>query len=162
MLLKWWRFGTIMFVGLSMGPAICHLLEMPAKMKYDGSLWLKLLQTLCPPALGTIGAFFEVGAVTTTIILIFLVRKHKTALKWTLPGAICMVAVHLIFWIWVAPVNAAMAPLSPDTLPQDWTSLRDQWEYAHASRAILHMVSLAFLVLSILNENRNEIKGQTS
>jgi hypothetical protein len=61
MLVRIWRLVTIMVIALSMGTALCHLLEMPAKITYDGALWLTLLQTLYPPAFGTIGALFEVG-----------------------------------------------------------------------------------------------------
>jgi len=39
---------TIMLAALSMGMALCHLLEMPAKLTYSGVLWLTLLQTLYP------------------------------------------------------------------------------------------------------------------
>jgi hypothetical protein len=83
MLVKLCRLITVMFIGLSMGTALCHLLEMPAKMTYEGSLWLTLLQTLYS-AFGTIGAFFEVGAVILTVILAFLVRQSRPAFTWTL------------------------------------------------------------------------------
>jgi hypothetical protein len=49
MLVRIWRLVTIMVIALSMGTALCHLLEMPAKITYDGALWLTLLQTLYPP-----------------------------------------------------------------------------------------------------------------
>ena len=45
-----------------------------------------------------------------------------------------------------------MVQLSPDTLVIDWTRLRDQWEFAHASRAILQIVALGAFVLSLLAE----------
>ena len=71
MFVKAFRFVTIMFTALSMGVALCHLLEMPAKIAYDGALWLTLLQTLYPPTFGTIGAFMEVGAVVMGVVLAF-------------------------------------------------------------------------------------------
>ncbi|HHF7368294.1 TPA: hypothetical protein ACPSKY_003451 [Legionella bozemanae] len=49
-------------------------------------------------------------------------------------------------------MNVALVPLSPETLPPDWTRLRDQWEFAHASRAILQIIALAALVIPILIE----------
>jgi hypothetical protein len=151
MLVKLCRLITVMFIGLSMGTALCHLLEMPAKMTYEGSLWLTLLQTLYP-AFGTIGAFFEVGAVILTVILAFLVRQSRPAFTWTLLGALCMVTAHGIFWIWIAPVNAAMASLTPETLPADWMNLRKQWELTHAARALLEIIALGAVVYSILVE----------
>jgi hypothetical protein len=151
MLVKTWRMMTIMFTALSMGMALCHLLEMPAKMTYDGALWLTLLQTLYG-AFGTIGAFIEVGAVVTAVVLAFLVRRRRPAFGWTLLGAVCLVAAHVVWWVWVAPVNAAMASLTPETLPADWMGLRDQWEYTHAARAVLQIIALAALACSILVE----------
>jgi hypothetical protein len=49
MLVRIWRLLTIMFAALAMGVALCHALEMPAKLSYDPATWLKLLQTLYPP-----------------------------------------------------------------------------------------------------------------
>jgi hypothetical protein len=126
MLVRIWRLVVIMLIALSMGTALCHLLEMPAKITYDGALWLTLLQTLYPPAFGTIGAFFEVAAVITAVVLAFLVRQRRPAFAWTLLGTLCVVAAHAAFWVWVASVNAAMAPLTPETLPADWMRLREQ------------------------------------
>jgi len=156
MLVKLWRLVTVMFIGLSMAPALCHLLEMPAKLTYDGALWLTLLHTLYW-AFGTIGAFFEVGAVITSVTLTFLVRQRWPAFGWTLLGALCLVTAHASFWIWIAPVNATMAALTPETLPTDWMSLRDQWEYMHAVRAVLQAIALGAVVYSILVETPGNV-----
>lgn len=150
-MVKTWRLITIMLTALSMGMALDHLLEMPAKMTYDGTLWLTLLHTLYG-TFGTIGAFIEVGAVVTAVVLVVLVRRRRPACGWTLVGALCLVVAHVAWWVWVAPVNAAMAPLTPATLPADWMRLRDQWEYTHAARAVLQMVALGALVYSLLVE----------
>jgi hypothetical protein len=141
-----------MLTALSMGTALAHLLEMPAKLGFDGQMWLFLLQKLYPPAFGTIGAVFEVGAVITVLVLLFLVRQRVPAFRWTLLGALCLIAAHAAFWFWVAPVNSAMLPLTSETLPADWTSLRNQWEYVHSTRAGLQIIALAALILSILAE----------
>lgn len=151
MLIRAWRLLTIMLVTLSMAPALAHLLEMPSKMSYDGTLWLMLLQTLYTQ-FGIAGGAFEVGAVLTTAVLVLLVREREPAFAWTLAGAACMIAAHAAFWIWVYPVNSALVPLSPDDLPADWIRLRNQWEYTHAVRAILQIAALVALLVSILAE----------
>lgn len=66
---------------------------------------------------------------------------------------------HAAFWVWVAPVNEAMAPLTPETLPADWMDLRNQWEYAHAARALLQLVGLGALVFSLLVEIPAEVSS---
>lgn len=149
--MKTLRFLTIMLVALSLGAAFAHLLEMPAKLAYDGGLWLHLLQTLYP-AFGRVSGVCEIGAVIAAWVLLVAVRGRPQAFRWTLLAAACLAATHAIFWIWVVPVNAELVPLSADTLPADWERLRKQWEFAHASRAILQIVALAALVISILAE----------
>jgi hypothetical protein len=146
------RFLTVMLAALSMGAALAHLLEMPAKLRYDGPTWLRLLQTLYPPGFGSVGSACEVLAVVASFVLVVATRNRRKAFPWTLLGFSCVLASHAIFWIWVNPVNMTMVPLSPDTLVIDWTRLRDQWEFAHASRAILQIVALGAFVLSLLAE----------
>jgi hypothetical protein len=83
------------------------------------------------------------------------VRRRRPAFAWTLAGLLCVAAAHAVFWIWVAPVNTALLPLTPETLPADWAVLRNQWEYGHAARAVLQVAALGFLVLSVLAEKGN-------
>jgi hypothetical protein len=152
MLIRTWRLAAILLTALSMGAALAHLLELPAKLQLDGPMWLTLLHTLYPPAFGAFGATFEVGAVVAVVGLAFLVRHRHPAFGWTLVAALCLVAMHAAFWIWVAPVNAALGPLSPDALPTDWAQLRNQWEYTHAARAVLQTLALAALAYSVIVE----------
>jgi hypothetical protein len=140
-----------MLTALSLSAAFAHLLEMPAKLTYDSALWLNLLQTLYP-TYGKVSGVCEIGAVVMSLVLVVAIRKRPKAFRWTLLGASCLAVTHAIFWIWVAPVNAALVPLTPETLPSDWARLRDQWEFAHASRAILQIIALGAFVASILVE----------
>jgi hypothetical protein len=71
-------------------------------------------------------------------------------------GTAAMVAAHVVFWLLVAPMNATIAPLTPETLPSDLTRLRAQWAYTHAARALLQVVALGSLVLSILVGTRTD------
>ncbi len=151
MFIKTWRLLTIMLTALSLGPALGHLLELPAKMIYDSALWLTVSKTLYA-TFGTVGAAFEVGAVITTLGLAILVRQRRPAFEWTILAAVCVALTHAAFWIWLAPVNATIAVLTPETLPADWMGLRDQWEYTHAARAVLQIIALGALAISILVE----------
>jgi mRNA-degrading endonuclease toxin of MazEF toxin-antitoxin module len=164
--LRIWRWLTFMLIALGMSAAMAHLLEMPAKLGYDGALWLRLLQTLYPPAFGPVAGSLEAGGVLAVVVLAFLVRRRGPALLWTLVAAVCMVAAHAAFWLWVSPVNAALLPLTPETLPADWSRLRDQWEYTHAARALLQVVAAGALAWSYLVEtprsaDRAGAHGQT-
>ena len=151
MLVRNWRLLTIMLTALSLGPVLGHILELPAKMKYEGGLWLTVSQTLYA-TFGTVGAAFEVGAVIATVVLAIIVRQRRPAFGWTIFAAVCVIASHAAFWVWLAPVNATIAALTIDTLPSNWEGLRNQWEYTHAARAVLQFIALGALVVSILVE----------
>ena len=86
-----------------------------------------------------------------------LLRRRPAALRWTGAAAVCLVASHAVFWIWVVPVNAALLPVTPQTLPPDWEALRLQWELAHAARAALQLVGLMLLWWSVLRESRTPL-----
>src|SRR5262245_28034302 len=135
MLLRIWRFFTIILVSLSMSMAFCHLLQLPPRMSYDGAQWIatqSLYQTF-----GTVGAGIEVGALFMVIVLSLAVWHRRPAFQWTLFGTVCLLLAHVAWWVFVAPVNAEISKWTPETLPTDWTWWRSQWEYTHAARAIL-------------------------
>jgi hypothetical protein len=159
MFLRIWRVLTIMLLALSMSAAVAHLLEMPAKLTLDGPTWLMLLQTLYPPLFGPLAGTAEAGAVFCVLVLALLVRRRHPAYGWTLLAAACMVATHVAFWVWVAPVNAAMMPATATTLPANWNHLRNQWEYTHAARAVLQLVALKALIWSIIVETPRSQRG---
>jgi len=154
MLVKLWRFLTMLLTALSLGTVLGHLLELPAKMNYAAPLWLVVSQTLYAK-FGTVGAVFEVGAVVTSVVLVVLVRRRRPAFGWTALCALCLVLANAAYWVWLAPVNAVVATLTLETLPTNWTALRSQWEYAHAARAALQLAALCALLLSVLVETPN-------
>lgn len=160
MSLRIFRLLTVLLIALSMSVAMAHFMELPAKLRLEGATWLMMLQTIYPPAFGTVGAGFEIGAVLSSIALAVFVRRRGSALAWTILGALCMAAAHAAFWIWVAPVNAVMVPATADNLPANWMALRDQWEHTHAIRAILQFLALAFMLASILIETPRRYLGQ--
>jgi len=157
MLLRAWRLATIVLSAVSMGVAEAHPFEMPAKLGFEDALWLTLLQRLYPPAFGPIGGSIEAAAIFATIVLAILVRRRGSALGWTIAGAVCMVTAHAAFWIWIAPVNATLLPLTPDTLPENFIAFRNQWEYTHAIRAVLQLVALACVTLSAIVETPRHV-----
>jgi hypothetical protein len=147
--LRFWRLLAILFMALSFGTVLGHLLELPAKLSYDGPLWLKISQTLYGN-FGTFGAAFEMGAIVTTAILAVLVRHHEPTLRWTLLALLGVVIADIAFWVLLVPVNTIVAQTTVETLPADWMKLRQQWEYTHAARAVLQFSALAALVHSVL------------
>jgi hypothetical protein len=153
MLLKTWYFITISLAALLMGTTFCHVLEMPPKMHYPAALYLTLHRTLYR-TFGTFpGPFIEIGSILAAAVLSLFVRDHRPAFYLSLLAAVCLVAAFFGVWVAViAPVNAEMFRLTPESAPEDWARLRERWEYSHAARFVLHLVGFSALVLSVLSE----------
>ena len=73
-----------------------------------------------------------------------------SARRWALAGVACLVLAHALFWLLVDPVNQAFAGWTPAAVPADWARLRDQWEFTHAARAGLFLLSFCALVAFVL------------
>jgi hypothetical protein len=156
MFLKTWRFITIILTALLMGTAFCHVLEMPAKMKIDGPLWMTLQQTLYQ-AFATVGGPIEIGAIIAATVLAFLVRGKRQAFYLTLVAAISLAAAFFVVGLMITnAVNGEVAKWTAESIPSNWMQQRAQWEYSHATRFFLQFIGFSALLLSILLETRNE------
>lgn len=154
MLLKSWRFITLLLSALVTGMALCHALKLPAKMQYSAAQYIAIQNSLYtafgPP---NIGAWIELAAPLATIGLVILVRKRRPALQLTL-GAIglMLLAFPVIFFAFTEPANVVIRNATPESIPANWEQLRNQWEYSHLARFFCHLAAFSALVLSILVE----------
>jgi Domain of unknown function (DUF1772) len=151
-MLKMWRFITILLTALSMGLSFCHLLELPPKMLFDGQLWVTMTTRGLYYLFGTVGAVIEVGSILTAILLVFLVRGRGLVFSLTSGGATLLALALVIWFIFIAPVNAELAKWTATSFPSDWARYRNQWEYTHAVNAILKVVAFGLLIFSVLVE----------
>jgi hypothetical protein len=147
-----WRFLTLLLVTLTLGLSFAHTLELPAKLEYDGRLYITIQQTLYrwwgPPL---VGAALEPAAVLATAVLAFLVRARRTEFMVTLGSTLLLLlAFPVVFFLAVEPANAVFRQATPEAVPADWMQLRLQWEYGHATRFALHLTAFASLLASVL------------
>jgi hypothetical protein len=150
---KIWRFLTILLTALSMSLSVCHLLEMPQRLKFDAELWVRV--TVFENIFryfGSIGALFEVGSVLTATVLIFLARGRGKSFYLTLSGAAFLVLAFAGWLMFVAPVNAELARWLTNPIPADFTGWRNQWEYAHTINAFIKIFGFSLLLLSVIVE----------
>jgi hypothetical protein len=158
MLIRTWRFVTILLVALLLGLGFAHLLERPAKMLYDAAFYLTLQKTLYvawgPP---NIGGILEPAAIFATLLLLFFVRKNKRAFWLTLcAGTALLLAFPVVFFVFVAPANEVFLTATPTSIPPNWMESRTSWETGHAIRFVLQLVAFSVLLLSVffeVNEN---------
>jgi hypothetical protein len=154
MLVKSWRFITIILSALVTGMALCHALELPAKMQYSASQYIAIQNSLYvafgPP---NIGAFIEFAAPVAAIGLAILVRKRRPAFQLTLVAiGFMLLAFPVIFFAFTEPANVVFRSATPESIPTNWEQLRSQWEYSHLARFFCHLAAFSALVLSVLVE----------
>src|SRR5688500_9861792 len=146
MSLRLLRFGSVMSTAVTMSAAVGHLMELPAKMRYEPSLYVRLHRTLYPNFGRIAGVAEAFSLVATGGLTWWLARRRDKSFPLTLSAAACLAAAHGAFWALVAPANKTMASWPLDSIPPDWSRWRDQWEYTHAARAVLVTGALGALV----------------
>ena len=104
------------------------------------------------PTFGQTAGWAEGFALVSVAGLAWRVRKRGSAFPLTLAAVTCQATAIAVFIVFIAPVNRTMVAWPLDAIPADWSQWRDQWEYAHAVRAVLQFVALGALVLSVVRE----------
>ena len=155
MALKVVRFINLLLVALTLGMTFCHVMEIAGKLRLDGAAWLTVQHNLYV-AFGVVGAAIEVLAIVLTWVTALMVRGRRPAARWTLAAAACVTAGLGVWFALVAPMNAALSGWTPETLPADWTSYRNQWEIGHAVHAALFGLGFGALVVALLAEIPNK------
>jgi energy-coupling factor transporter transmembrane protein EcfT len=142
-----------MLASFSLSLSMTHLLELPQRMQFDQQLWVRVtvLENVYR-LFGSVGAAFEISAIVTAIVLVFLVRKRGSTFYWTLGGALLLVLAFVSWIMFVAPMNAEFAKWLTTPIPSNWMQYRDRWEYAHAANALIKIIGLSLLIISVLVE----------
>jgi len=154
MLLKAFRFITLVLAALSLTMESAHVLEMPQKMTYDPQFYAAVNSTLYR-YFAIIGAIYQIGAIIAADVLAYLVRKRRPSFQWTITGALLLLVAFGI-WLWVVePVNVQISDaivMAPESVPALWTEMRDRWEYGHMGGFIVQLLGFAALTISVLVE----------
>jgi MFS family permease len=139
------RFFSLLFVGLALAPALAHVLQLPHKMDLSGEDYLRVQQLYAGWAwLGVL----VLGALISTFLLTVLVR---TRLRQFVLACIALGSVfvtQVIFWIFTFPVNQQTHNWT--VLPVNWMTLRERWEYSHATSAFFDLIAFIAVVLAVL------------
>lgn len=138
---------AILTLAVAMAAAWAHLLEMPTKMTLSREDYLTVQQIYRGWAL--LGIVI-IAALVATAALTWQERRVPGSFRLTLIATLCLVVSLGIFFAFTFPANQATENWT--VLPDDWHTLRQQWEWSHAVNAILYLVALASLVLSVIRQ----------
>lgn len=135
---------ALVLVALSLGPALAHLLELPAKLALGREDYF-VVQGIYSgwSLLGIV----VIGALAATLGLAVALRAER-GFGWALAAFLCLAAAQALFWLLTYPANRATANWTE--IPPDWEALRGRWEWSHAGGALLTLAALLCLLAVVL------------
>ena len=151
MLLKTTRFVSLFCAALTLGLTVTHDLEIPGKQMLSGNDWLNVQQTFYG-GFAIVGGVAEVLGLISTGILLYLLRKRRTAFVLTLVAAISFAGMLALFAFGNNPLNQQIANWTPATLPANWREIRNAWDGFHAASSAFASLALAALLVATLRD----------
>lgn len=154
---------SVVLVAIGMAMSLAHALELPGKLRLSRDHYIAA-QAIYYPGF-TIGGFFgEFGAMLATLALLVVTPTGTPRFWLTALAFACLLTMHALYWALTHPVNrfwlkdqalhgagAAFFDAGIAGAPgadQDWTKLRDRWEYSHVARAAFAMAAFILLVIA--------------
>jgi hypothetical protein len=139
------QFLSIILIALALIPGGAHLLALPNKVGLTKETYFTVQNIYFGWALLGI---ITVAALIVNLLLAYMLRDQRLPALLALAAAICIGLTLVIFFIWTQPANAVTANWTQ--IPDNWRSLRANWEYSHAVNAAITFVALCASVLSAL------------
>lgn len=143
---------TLVLVAIAMALSLAHALELPGKMRLPKEIYLEVQQIYYPGF--TYGGLCEIGGIIALAILATNVPWGGERFWWVAASLALLLVCHSIYWLVTHPVNgfwvkdvklsglgARFFPTSRGREKDDWTKLRDMWEFSHVARATFAMAS---------------------
>lgn len=145
MLIKTVQFLAIVLTALALVPAGAHFFELPGKIGLSQADYFVVQDIYRGWALFGI---VLIAAIAVTLVLTVLRRRDGRRLLLAGSAFLLMVATLAIFFTWTFPANQLTQNWT--VVPEDWRTLRSQWEYAHAVNAVLTFLALCALAIEAL------------
>ena len=146
------QFLSLVGVGLTLGLAFAHVLEVIGKLRLDGPQWLTVQQNLYV-AFGPVGGSIEVLGIVFTWLAAYEHHRRSRARHLTMLAA-AVASAGLVEWaLVVSPMNSVLNAWTAASLPVEWTAVRNRWEIGHAIQAGFFTVAFAALIIAALRND---------
>jgi hypothetical protein len=149
MALRMVQFLAIVLTALALVPAGAHLFELPNKIDLPRDAYLTVQGIYAGWAWFGI---VDLGALVMNVVLAIELRRQRLARYFAGTAALCFVIFFAIFFTWTFPANQATANWA--TLPDDWSGLRQEWEYSHAVNAAVMLIALCSVTLAVITAHQ--------
>ena len=145
MLIKSLQFLALFLTTLALLPGGAHFFELPNKIGMPQEHYFTVQGIYAGWALF---GFVLIPAVLADFALAYVLRDQMWPAVLALAAAVFMLTTLVTFFLWVQPANLATSFWT--TVPENWQTLRSQWEYTHALNAVLTFAAFCALTLALI------------
>lgn len=141
------QFLAIILTALAVVPSGAHLLALPNKLEFEPEAYLTAQQIYRGWAwLGTV----IIAALASNMIAALLLRRQPLPFWLSTATTVLIAGTLVIFFLWTFPANQLTANWTSLPPEPEWHALRNNWEYSHASNAIIMFLALCCSALAAL------------
>jgi hypothetical protein len=142
-------FVALLATALALGPALAHVLELPNKIDLPREPYFTVQ--------GIYRGWWQIAFVLAVelagmLAVLVLSREHPAVFRLTLLAISCLAAAQAVFWIWTQPANVETENWT--VAPDNWQTLRLQWEFSHLAGAVFQLMAFGSLVAAALTSRR--------
>ena len=152
----WFRILSVLFTSLALVFGGAHLAELPHKIALSADDYLTVQQIYRG---WEFAGVVVLGQIVSIAALAYAVRRDHRVFVPTAVALVCAIGTQVLFWTFNFPANQATDNWA--TLPADWETLRQRWEYAHAASAVLNLVALIALLEALLGRAGDALGDST-
>ena len=100
---------------------------------------------------GPMSVLLPAALASSVVVLILLFRRKRIAAFYlAMAGLLLMVAALTITLAVNVPIDVLINQWTVNTLPGDWTAIRDRWQFFHTIRTFASVGGLGFAIASVL------------
>jgi hypothetical protein len=140
------QFLVLAVSALALIPSGAHLAALPNKIALPQAPYFTVQAVYYGWAI--LGALWP-AALILNGLLALMVRSQPWAFWLALAAAFCFALTLAIFFVWTYPANQATNNWL--TVPENWGTLRRQWEYSHGINAVILFIAFCLSALSTLS-----------
>jgi hypothetical protein len=150
----WLHGDVILFVALlssalALGGALAHVLELPNKIPSRDEYF-----TVQAIYRGWWQLAYLIAIQFVAILAVIVVsRREPMVFIPALVAAVSLVGAQAVFWAYTYPTN--VATINWTSIPENWETLRRQWEFSHAAGAALQALAMSALIVAALARGRS-------
>ena len=88
------------------------------------------------------------------IILLIGSWKKKSVYFYCILITLALFIIALIITVGIeVPIDNQIKTWTPDTIPSEWRSIRDYWEFYHTVRTFVSVAGIAIYITAIMNQD---------